>query len=87
MKKGDYIIINDEKYNFMCKFSVSSKTINEDFGMDVKLAIQVIRESDGKNFKWSEIKGSYLAEKIKDLVENTVNGQKQVYWDWTLEDE
>ena len=83
--KGDILTINNEKYHIKCVTCFQEKVPCVDDCLGLKIGISVTRISDNTILEWKTIKGSYLAEKITDFVENTINGQRAVYWDWEKE--
>jgi len=84
---GEIIKINDKQYHIQCVTCYQGKVPHKEFELGLKVGIEVRRMSDNKVLEWSDIKGSYLAEKITDFVENSINGQRTFYWDWRKENE
>ena len=80
--RGDILTINGHKYKTSCELCYQEKVKNEGEYLGIKIGIRIIRLSDGEELDWNQIKGSYLADKITDFVQNTINGQRSFYWDW-----
>lgn len=84
---GEIITINDKQYHIKCITCHQEKIPREDFVLGLRVGIEVRRLSDNKILEWSDIRGSYLAEKITDFINNSINGQRTFYWDWRKKDE
>ena len=74
----DSITINDKKYWFRIVGSFERKAPN-DSNPSRQLVINVYKEGEGW-INWEEFKHSYFAEKLTDYIQNTLNGQRAVYW-------
>ena len=74
----DHLIINDIKYWFRCLWCMSKKAPNS-IKPSMQLEFNIYKDGYGW-IDWDEYKGSYLAEKLTDYIQNTLNGQRAVYW-------
>lgn len=83
LKYYDYISVNKKRYYFKAEYVIQRKAINYD-GFGLELAIKVYTKEDGFR-KWQDFKGTYVAEKICDYIENTINGQRAIYWNNNVE--
>ena len=87
-KRGFNIIINDTKY-FIVAECVYEKNMNVSrenyFGLHIGFMVKNV--NTGKWLTGSELKHTYLAEKIYDYVQNTINGQRRIYWDYDAKNE
>jgi len=84
--KGDIITINGTQYKISCESSIERKYPCVDW-LGVQVGIFVKRLSDNKVLSWQEIKGTCIAEKITDYIQNAINGQRSFYWDWSKDKE
>ena len=76
MKAGFEITVNKKTYFVVCDFASIFNTKDDHHSNNIKLCISVF--SDGKLIKVD--KNSYLAEKLCDLIKNSINGQDTIYW-------
>lgn len=74
------VTINDVEYSIYARYSYPEKAIKTEDVLGIKVQIVVEEVKTGRTLKWEEMKNTYLAEKISDYVENTINGQRTFYW-------
>lgn len=84
-KRGDTVTINGVSYFLRCDYARDEKVPGQAQLFGIKVGITVIRLSDNKILEWSEIKNTYIAEKITDYIENSINGQRSFYWNYIKE--
>ena len=77
---GDIVTINNIKYRICARYALPEKAANMDDVLGVKVQIVVEEVATGKVLTWKEMKGTYLANKISDYIQNTINGQRTFYW-------
>ncbi|MGL4571730.1 MAG: hypothetical protein ACRCVJ_11775 [Clostridium sp.] len=85
MSKGRIFIINNKEYKVLAISNCDEKVIRCDDILGVKIGLTVKDIETGTYLDWQELKGSYLAQKIGDYIENCFNGQDSFYWDWSKE--
>lgn len=82
------LTINDTKYFVRCDWSFQqNKNMQDESYLGIHLVLVVKNTKTGNYLTGKEVKGTYLAEKISDYIENTVNGQRAVYWDFNSKNE
>lgn len=74
-KKGFKLKVNNHEYFVVCDFAQFKKDHNWSMVLSVKVFV------DGKETEPRKI-DAYAKEKISDYIENTINGQDTLYWDW-----
>ncbi len=79
-KRGFEVTINETKYRIVAVMSTEAKYPNQTDVLGLRLGLHVTRMHDNKVMDWEEMKGSYLAEKLIDYAENSINGQQTFYW-------
>jgi len=79
IKEYDCLTINKKKHWFKCSWAFDRKAPN-DTDPSLQLVFIIYKETVGW-IEWEDFKGSYMAEKFRDYVKNTLNGQRAVYWD------
>ena len=77
--KHDCLTVNGAKYWFRCLWTFDKKAPNDDRPA-MQLVFNVYKDGVGW-IDWKDYKGTYFAEKFKDYVQNTLNGQRAVYYD------
>lgn len=86
--KGFNLTINDTKYFVRCDWSFQqNKNMQGESYFGIHLVLIVKNTKTGNYLTGKEVKGTYLAEKISDYIENAVNGQRAVYWDFNSKNE
>lgn len=89
-KQGRIVTINGTKYYLRVDLCMREKVEKNQDYLGVKLGITVIKLNDDYSIQpdgimnWQQLKGSYVGEKIKDFIKNTINGQASFYWDWKI---
>ena len=76
----DHLTISGNKLYFRCVWSFDKKAPNED-KPSIQLVFNIWNDTKKEWLNWEEFKGSYVAEKLTDYIQNTINGQRNVYWD------
>ncbi len=79
IREYDCLTINSVKYWFRCVLCLGKKTPNSS-NPSMQLTFAVYREGLGW-LSWDDFRGSYLEEKLTDYIQNSINGQRAVYWD------
>lgn len=84
-KQGRIVTINDVKYYFRCEHATTSQFFNSDV-YGIKLEVKVFELDSEENIvnelTHKRIKGTYIAEKLEQFIQNVINGQDTFYWDW-----
>lgn len=78
MNKGFTLKIGEHKYRVITLFSLPQKSKLEETSNTLTLSLKIYE--DEKLIKLD--KNSYAMEKISDFIENSLNGQDSVYWDF-----
>lgn len=82
MIKGFNLQINQTKYYIRCDWCVqATRNMEGNNYFTLNLVMLVKNLNTKKYLTGKEMKGTYLAEKISDYIQNTVNGQRRIYWD------
>ena len=86
-KQGRIVEIGNKKYYFRCDYSISSAIVGTTkYGIKLDVAVYELDEKEEivKRMTHKELKGTYVAEKIEDFIQNAINGQPTFYWDWNI---
>ena len=78
IKEFDYLVINDVKFWFRCTLCLDKKYPSRG-DPAMAMTFKIYKEGTGW-IKWEDFKGTYFAEKLTDYIQNTINGQRAVYW-------
>lgn len=76
----DSLTIDSQKLYFRCTWCWDKKAPNDN-KPSMQLVFNIWNDTKKEWLDWNEFKGSYIAEKLTDYVKNTINGQRNVYWD------
>lgn len=79
--RGRKLSIADTEYDVLAVASYPEKVRSENGYLGIKVALRVQVANTNNVLGWHEMKGTYLAEKLSDYVENCFNGQETFYWD------
>lgn len=79
--RGRKLNIADTEYDVLAVASYPEKVRSENGYLGIKVALRVQVANTNNVLGWHEMKGTYIAEKLSDYVENCFNGQETFYWD------